>query len=405
MGRVFLAVLFLFFPVEVQGFTYYVSKTGHDNHTCSQAQSPSTARMTIKAGLACLSSSDTLIIRAGTYSEGVEHDAIPSGLSATQPTIVMAAPGETVVVNGTNSIGNVWTIYSRSYITVRGIVMDGSNASGFGLRIGKNASTDQGSHYITIQNGTVRNVPHYSGIASQGLTGADLSSHISIANVEVYNCGDDHLDHGIYLAIRDTIIDGCNVHDNYGHGIHSYSSAGGGVHRNIIRNNRVYRNGSFGILIGSGNDNIAHGNVVWDNGRTITGAGGMWIAYNAANGNKLLNNTIYNNLGCCIRIRTDGNAAVANNICWRNSNDGVVDETGTATVMNNLNGDPCFVNAIAGDFALQAGSVAIDAGVRLDEVSNDCQGVSRPQGSGFDIGAFEFYAGQIPAPPKGVRIY
>jgi parallel beta-helix repeat protein len=405
MGRIFLVVLFLHFPAKAHGSTYYVSKTGDDTHTCTQAQSPSTAKRTIKAGLTCLSGSDTLMIRAGTYTEGVEHDAIPSGLSGTQHTIVKAAPGEAVVVNGTNSTGNVWTIYSRSYITVDGIVMDGSNASGFGFRIGKNASTDQGSHYIVIQNGTVKNVPHYSGIASQGLTGADLSSHISIVNVEVYNCGDDHLDHGIYLAIRDTIIDGCSVHDNYGHGIHSYSSAGGGVHRNIIRNNRVYRNGSFGILIGSGSENVAYGNVVWGNGGTITGTGGMWIAYNAATGNKLFNNTIYSNVGCCIRIRTDGNAEVVNNICWRNSNDGVVDETGTATVLNNFNGDPCFVNAPAGNFALQAGSAAIDAGVSLDEVSSDCQGVSRPQGNGFDIGAFEFYAGQIPAPPKGVRIY
>jgi parallel beta-helix repeat protein len=232
-----------------------------------------------------------------------------------------------------------------------------------------------------------------------------LSSHISIINVEVHNCGDDNLDHGIYLAIKETVIDGCVVHHNYGHGIHSYSSAGGGVDRNIIRNNRVYGNGSFGVLIGSGSGNIAYGNVVWGNGGTIAGTGGMWIAYNGANANKIYNNTVYGNAGCCVRIRTDGNAAVKNNICWRNSNDSVVDETGTAIIMNNFSGDPCFVNPSAGNFALLAGSAAIDAGVALEEVSCDFNGVSRPQGGGFDIGAFEFSAGQVPAPPTGVRIY
>jgi Right handed beta helix region len=49
--------------------------------------------------------------------------------------------------------------------------------------------------------------------------------------------------------------------------------------------------------------------------------------------------------------------------------------------------DPEF--ASPGDFRLQRSSPAIDAGVLLPEVSHDAEGVSRPQGRGYDLGAYE----------------
>src|SRR5207302_750960 len=49
-----------------------------------------------------------------------------------------------------------------------------------------------------------------------------------------------------------------------------------------------------------------------------------------------------------------------------------------------------FVNAAANDFHLQAGSPAIDAGITLAQVPVDADGVSRPQGKAYDIGAYEF---------------
>jgi hypothetical protein len=54
--------------------------------------------------------------------------------------------------------------------------------------------------------------------------------------------------------------------------------------------------------------------------------------------------------------------------------------------------DPQFTNAAINDFRLAAGSRLIDAGRTLPQVSNDYSGVTRPQGKGYDIGAFE-YAG------------
>jgi uncharacterized protein YjaG (DUF416 family) len=47
------------------------------------------------------------------------------------------------------------------------------------------------------------------------------------------------------------------------------------------------------------------------------------------------------------------------------------------------------MNAAANDFQLQATSPAIDAGMALSEVLTDLKGISRPQGAGYDIGAYE----------------
>ena len=52
-------------------------------------------------------------------------------------------------------------------------------------------------------------------------------------------------------------------------------------------------------------------------------------------------------------------------------------------------GATAFVNAAAHDYQLAPGSPAIDAGVAIDAVRVDRLGVARPQGTAYDIGAFE----------------
>ena len=53
-----------------------------------------------------------------------------------------------------------------------------------------------------------------------------------------------------------------------------------------------------------------------------------------------------------------------------------------------------FVNASAHDYQLAAGGDAIDAGASIPEVTIDRQGVGRPQGKAYDIGAFERTSGR-----------
>jgi len=66
-----------------------------------------------------------------------------------------------------------------------------------------------------------------------------------------------------------------------------------------------------------------------------------------------------------------------------------VGKTGMTFSNNQLNTNAQFVGA-PGDFHLQAGSPAIDAGQSLPQVTVDFDGRARPLGAPYDIGAYEF---------------
>jgi hypothetical protein len=91
--------------------------------------------------------------------------------------------------------------------------------------------------------------------------------------------------------------------------------------------------------------------------------------------------------------------------------------TGPAQTINNINADPQLVNRGLGDFHLTSTSPAKDAGLTVlpnnsfvpnpgPSIGNDKDGVLRPQGGAFDIGAYEFFAGAgttRPNPPTNVQ--
>jgi hypothetical protein len=56
-----------------------------------------------------------------------------------------------------------------------------------------------------------------------------------------------------------------------------------------------------------------------------------------------------------------------------------------------INENPQFVNLSGLNFHLSPSSPMIDAGQALPQVTHDYDGVSRPQGGGYDIGAFEYH--------------
>jgi hypothetical protein len=76
---------------------------------------------------------------------------------------------------------------------------------------------------------------------------------------------------------------------------------------------------------------------------------------------------------------------------------------------NNLNVDPLFANRAGTDFHLTSTSPAKDAGVtmlpnnsftsNLGTGPRDKDGVTRPQGTAFDMGAYEFFVGGTTPPP------
>jgi hypothetical protein len=70
-------------------------------------------------------------------------------------------------------------------------------------------------------------------------------------------------------------------------------------------------------------------------------------------------------------------------------------------------GAASFVNASAHNYQLAPGSPALNTGVAIPEVSTDRLGVTRPQGSGYDVGAYEQTtggSGVAPRVPTNLRI-
>jgi hypothetical protein len=75
--------------------------------------------------------------------------------------------------------------------------------------------------------------------------------------------------------------------------------------------------------------------------------------------------------------------------------------SGPSQTRDNISGEPQFVNAAGFDFHLRSNSPAKDAGVNVAPANpyvpsgsmTDKDGVVRPQGKAFDVGAYEATAG------------
>ena len=182
--------------------------------------------------------------------------------------------------------------------------------------------------------------------------------------------------HGIYQATSGGVIANNTVSRIDSHGIHVYKT-GATPGTNLVYNNVVY-NTKIGIGTYWGEANKIYNNLLYNNSE-------VGIRTNAKN-SLIANNTIYNTSGPGIWVSNSGNT-FKNNILYLNN----LQNDSTNTLSNNLIGiDPKFANAAAGDFRLQAGSPALDAGTTISEVTTDRNGVARPKGSAYDIGAYEY---------------
>ncbi len=366
--------------------TFYVALNG-DNANVGSEVNPVRS---IKKGMSLMKKGDTLFIKSGTYHESINSNwqAIPTGTSWNDAPIISNFPGDTVVLkvsHGSEAI-NLAHPYIQ-YVIFNGLIVDAPNTE-FGI------STTNGAHHVRFKKMEIKNAKGSGIISTPGSKPAPANTFLEFINCVVHHNGSSNLDHGFYIATSRNVVKHSEIHHNSGFGVIAYHS--GSVRRaehNVFMGNMIYSNStksatSSGILLSSGDGNSAFNNIVYSN------PAGIRVHNNNPTNSKVYNNTIYNN-GVGIEVTSRSRSAMLkNNIVYKNSNN-LIDNGSATERAGNLMINPNFLDEKNGDFRLQKGSLAVDQGVELVEVSHDfSQATRRPQGESFDIGAYEFIEGE-----------
>lgn len=168
---------------------------------------------------------------------------------------------------------------------------------------------------------------------------------------------------------------------------------------NICHNNRS--SGSNQIAMLSGGDNRDLHDITFTNNVFIMEDYGYSplaiFGEGVTKGIRIYNNTFYNvteHGTPAIFLENVLYAQIINNVAIGYENIAEVSGTGNIINMNNAwSGDHRMVDYQRFDFHLLPDSPLIDSGFQL-EILTDFEGTTRPQGNGYDIGAFEFINSQ-----------
>jgi len=305
----------------------------------------------------------------------------------------------------------------QQYIEFDGINLDASSLSDSNIvKINSGYLSDH-AHHIRIQNAELIGAPANGG-APQGIidvnTDGTALGGSEFINLTVHSVGSSDFSHAFYIQSGNNLVQGCNIYDFTGAGVHVYNGYGPSFSNNIVRNNVIHdgRAGAsgqrhWGIIIANGSQNTkVYNNLIYG----IPNQGGSSTGIFAYVGTQpeIYNNTVVQNGGVGIAVtQSTSGALVRNNISFGNGGSNYENFGSGTIVSNNLfdGTNPMFVDSNARNFRLQSGSPGVDAGTAIALVTTDLSGASRPQGRSYDIGAFELtIQSTAPAPPTGVRI-
>ncbi|MFV2073909.1 MAG: right-handed parallel beta-helix repeat-containing protein [Thermoanaerobaculales bacterium] len=417
--------------------TYYVAPGGNDGSPGSEAQ----PWRTIQHAAVTLQAGDTVYIKAGTYAERV----VPLNSGSAGNVITYAAfPGDVPIIDGAGVTlppgqAGLFEISGLSYITVSGlrvinagpgdnhvgILVDLSNrivisncstyntaSSGIAAWTSTNiiiegndvelACNDGEQECITVADTDtfeIRN-NHVNNSGPGSIGGEGIDAKDGSRNGKIYGNLVNHINRiGIYVDswanhTFNIEVYGNVVHHCVGDGFALAAENGGLLENIVLYNNIAYANEYIGLTVGGwGEPGAAHpisnitliNNTVHGNG--VSGWGGGILIDNAeATGVVIRNNICSQNQDFQLAAEAVGaNLTVDHNLI-----DGTQGYPGAVNGDNAQIGDPLFVDASTADYHIRLGSPAIDNGSAVNAPNADFGGLPRPQGSGYDIGAFEF---------------
>lgn len=388
---------------EARGAVLTVRKDGTGNYT------------TIQAGVNAMAARDTCLVGPGIYAERVTFPSGKSG-SAGNLTIVKAETPGAVEMRGFDTA-------NCHYLRIEGFnvsVPTNMSSAGFSLR----------SSNLQIVSNYIHDV---NSIAIRGY--ANTTNNWVYGN-RIYNMG-----YGIHIYGENHLIEANDLER-----LRYYAPNGDADYiiffgrNHVLRNN--YLHGSFQSEIGPAH---VDGFQSWDNngeyaqhirveGNRVTGFyhQGLLIAatyytnsfdlticnnifegaqawgvdvFNGVKDAKIFNNLFKDINSFAVGVNQGATGEVRNNIfynvcCFDTATPASIGSKNIwyrpgYTLGSRFNGDlvnvnPQFVDVTKGDYRLRWNSPAINAGVPLAEVPYDLAGVARSQGSGWDIGLYEF---------------
>jgi len=267
-----------------------------------------------------------------------------------------------------------------------GIVLDGTGDVLQNSQIGFSAGDGVyvGGNNVKVTNNVIHDVAYNAG-DSAGIRVTGNSAQISYNTI--YNAGRNGIDQfGWQTSIQHNTIHDVLLQTSDGGGIYAVRSDGYG---SVIAYNEIYnvRSGGFGgvgiYLDDDSNNYTVHHNIIWNVDH------GMKLNYSS------VDEHIYNNTLDAVQFSIAGTggdwtgSVVENNIFTRAVNAG-----SGATIRNNITAgtNPRFASPSAGNYSLQAGSPAINAGLIIAPYTNGYIG-SMPDDGAIEYGSSTFVSG------------